>query len=100
MSTSSSRSFSACDLTRRGSAGSISSSDFKGFKPKGGDLAQAMLSEIEDLLKEYDSDMAKLFGKSHYSRAWAEPTSADGAKDLQSANAAVGEDFLYARLHY
>lgn len=76
------------DRALRGSAGSVSSGDFKGFKPKGGDLAQAMLSEIEDILKEYDTDMGKLFSGSQYSRAEATP--AAGARDLPSPNAAVG----------
>ncbi|CDJ36199.1 uncharacterized protein EMH_0010190 [Eimeria mitis] len=60
------------------SAESLQTNELSTYKSKGRELAQAMLSEIEDLLRGFDADLKKLHNKSRYAskrsegRSWSD----------------------------
>lgn len=93
MSDATSRSFSFREVASRGSADSFPTGDYEAFRNKGAELAQAMLSEIEDILRQYDADLGTLSLKSpYYSRDGSKTPAGSDVNELSSVDASLGKD--------
>lgn len=99
MSASHSRSFSFRGMSSRCSSSSFSDGD-ETFKSKGIDLAHAILSEIEDMLREYDSELSTVCFKSQSSiRDLADSPLSEEVKTSSSFEAIQGEGVHHWKRH-